>query len=152
MSATDRRYEITLTCGDTVSSEVRPTPGARRKCIHCESMKSVTKVIDTYLHVTDLTPAPVTPTHLARDTAYGYASAYGYAAQQLEFIRQACDDRLPNVDSFYGLDEESTLRSIRDMADRGIREASDALKRYDARIETIENGAQHSLRRVQSDS
>lgn len=107
---------------------------------HEWSLKQMVKPLPYYEQDVPETPAVE---QIARDNAYGYASAYGYAAQQLEFIRSKCDAvlRYYAVDKYVDFPRE--IGQIRDMADRAIQDAKGALERYAARIETLEDDTQH---------
>lgn len=140
------RYEITMSCGDTDSAAHAWKIGAYRNCSHCDLGRKVTAVRDTQPSKAVDAPAPQPAATVTRDTAYGYASAYGYAAQQLDFIAKDCKLALERAP---GQPEEwlrEQVRRIGTLAERGIAEASDALKRYGARIEEVETGAGYSQR------
>ena len=46
-------YELTLTCGDTISCGSHAETGAYRMCIHCDSRKRVTRSVFVQPIVTD---------------------------------------------------------------------------------------------------
>ena len=46
MITTEPTIDATLACGDTISVRTVPAIGAYRMCIHCDSRKRVTAVIE----------------------------------------------------------------------------------------------------------
>lgn len=55
--------EATLSCGDTIAVQSRPAIGAYRLCIHCDSRKRVTEVIDPAAIAADLEAAATVLAH-----------------------------------------------------------------------------------------
>lgn len=89
--------------------------------------------------ITEPAPTPQPAATVVQDTAYGYASAYGYCAQSIDFAVAACNSAIgeakgPGNEWFI-----TRLVAIREGLARGNRNATDALKRYDARIDRLYN-------------
>lgn len=93
----DPRYELDLACGDTISSNVQPKPGAHRQCIHCEAPRRVIAIRDTHtgrdltsaLSVAEVTRQRLASGALGEDITSGNAYAHdaGYFRGTLQHLR-----------------------------------------------------------------
>jgi len=130
--------EVTLLCGDTVTAhkDHETTEAYRLYCPHCERRDYVMRVERCHhqrvRHVSveiDSTGRGLQPATTGEDAVISYASAFGYASAQLEYIRSACDSTLRQLPDNPSNLARQQLARVRDMADRGITEANQALRR-----------------------
>lgn len=82
----DPRYELTLQCGDTISSNSASKLGAYRLCIHCDGTRRVISVTDTH------TPPAATDAELGNAQEYRALWLQAVAEQDaLEFEAEAVE-------------------------------------------------------------